>query len=91
MSERKETIMQLVKSLLITTLFCTVIAMMTSNIWPSPFYEHITISLGYGYSAVLCSFVLENNFPTLKKSLLHRISHGAFYHIRYVSRIIMAK
>ncbi|AAW87803.1 two component sensor histidine kinase [Aliivibrio fischeri ES114] len=68
MSERKETIMQLVKSLLITTLFCTVIAMMTSNIWPSPFYEHITISLGYGYSAVLCSFVLENNFPTLKKA-----------------------
>ncbi|MGN2614593.1 sensor histidine kinase [Aliivibrio fischeri] len=68
MSERKETILQLVKSLLITTLFCTVIAMMTSNIWPSPFYEHITISLGYGYSAVLCSFVLENNFPTLKKA-----------------------
>ncbi|WP_063654059.1 sensor histidine kinase [Aliivibrio fischeri] len=68
MSERKETILQLVKSLLITTLFCTVIAMMTSNIWPSPFYEHITISLGYGYSAVLCSFVLESNFPTLKKA-----------------------
>ncbi|WP_063651862.1 sensor histidine kinase [Aliivibrio fischeri] len=68
MSERKETILQLVKSLLITTLFCVVIAMMTSNIWPSPFYEHIIISLGYGYSAVLCSFVLENNFPTLKKA-----------------------
>ncbi|MUK45098.1 sensor histidine kinase [Aliivibrio fischeri] len=68
MSERKETILQLVKSLLITTLFCIVIAMMTSNIWPSPFYEHITISLGYGYSAVLCSFVLEKNFPTLKKA-----------------------
>ncbi|MUL11030.1 sensor histidine kinase [Aliivibrio fischeri] len=68
MSERKETIMQLVKSLLITTVFCVVIAMMTSNIWPSPFYEHIIISLGYGYSAVLCSFVLENNFPTLKKA-----------------------
>ncbi|MFA1560489.1 sensor histidine kinase [Aliivibrio fischeri] len=68
MSDRKETIMQLVKSLLITTVFCVVIAMMTSNIWPSPFYEHIIISLGYGYSAVLCSFVLENNFPTLKKA-----------------------
>ncbi|MBD1569327.1 MULTISPECIES: sensor histidine kinase [Aliivibrio] len=68
MSERKETIMQLVKSLLITTVFCVVIAMMTSNIWPSPFYEHVIISLGYGYSAVLCSFVLENNFPTLKKA-----------------------
>ncbi|OEE12300.1 sensor histidine kinase [Aliivibrio fischeri] len=68
MSERKETILQLVKSLLITTVFCVVIAMMTSNIWPSPFYEHIIISLGYGYSAVLCSFVLENNFPTLKKA-----------------------
>ncbi|MEZ9624469.1 sensor histidine kinase [Aliivibrio fischeri] len=68
MSVRKETILQLVKSLLITTLFCVVIAMMTSNIWPSPFYEHIIISLGYGYSAVLCSFVLENNFPTLKKA-----------------------
>ncbi|KAB2825887.1 sensor histidine kinase [Aliivibrio finisterrensis] len=68
MSERKETIMQLVKSLLITTVFCVVIAMVTSNIWPSPFYEHIIISLGYGYSAVLCSFVLENNFPTLKKA-----------------------
>ncbi|MCE7535697.1 sensor histidine kinase [Aliivibrio fischeri] len=68
MSERKETILQLVKSLLITTLFCTVIAMMTSNIWSSPFYEHIIISLGYGYSAVLCSFVLESNFPTLKKA-----------------------
>ncbi|OCH29134.1 ATPase [Aliivibrio fischeri] len=68
MSERKETIMQLVKSLLITTVFCVVIAMMTSNIWPSPFYEHIIISLGYGYSAVLCSFALENNFPTLKKA-----------------------
>ncbi|EHN68111.1 sensor histidine kinase [Aliivibrio fischeri] len=68
MSERKETILQLVKSLLITTVFCVVIAMITSNIWPSPFYEHIIISLGYGYSAVLCSFVLENNFPTLKKA-----------------------
>ncbi|MUK78040.1 sensor histidine kinase [Aliivibrio fischeri] len=68
MSERKETIMQLVKSLLITTVFCVVIAMMTSNIWLSPFYEHVIISLGYGYSAVLCSFVLENNFPTLKKA-----------------------
>ncbi|MUK28892.1 sensor histidine kinase [Aliivibrio fischeri] len=68
MSDRKETIMQLVKSLLITTVFCVVIAMMTSNIWPSPFYEHVIISLGYGYSAVLCSFVLENNFPTLKKA-----------------------
>ncbi|MCE4935221.1 sensor histidine kinase [Aliivibrio fischeri] len=68
MSERKETIMQLVKSLLITTVFCVVIAMMTSNIWPSPFYEHIIISLGYGYSAVLCSFVLENKVPTLKKA-----------------------
>ncbi|MUI54488.1 sensor histidine kinase [Aliivibrio fischeri] len=68
MSERKETILQLVKSLLITTVFCVVIAMMTSNIWPSPFYEHIIISLGYGYSAVLCSFVLESNFPTLKKA-----------------------
>ncbi len=68
MSDRKETVMQLVKSLLITTVFCVVIAMMTSNIWPSPFYEHISISLGYGYSAVLCSFILENNFPTLKKA-----------------------
>ncbi|MUL15806.1 sensor histidine kinase [Aliivibrio fischeri] len=68
MSEQKETILQLVKSLLITTVFCVVIAMMTSNIWPSPFYEHIIISLGYGYSAVLCSFVLESNFPTLKKA-----------------------
>ncbi|MUK69007.1 sensor histidine kinase [Aliivibrio fischeri] len=68
MSDRKETIMQLVKSLLITTVFCVVIAMMTSNIWLSPFYEHVIISLGYGYSAVLCSFVLENNFPTLKKA-----------------------
>jgi len=68
MSEQKETILQLVKSLLITTVFCVVIAMITSNIWPSPFYEHIIISLGYGYSAVLCSFVLENNFPTLKKA-----------------------
>ncbi|MUK61579.1 sensor histidine kinase [Aliivibrio fischeri] len=68
MSDRKETIMQLVKSLLITTVFCVVIAMMTSNIWPSPFYEHVIISLGYGYSAVLCSFVLEKNFPTLKKA-----------------------
>ncbi len=68
MSDRKETVMQLVKSLLITTVFCVVIAMMTSNIWPSPFYEHISISLGYGYSAVLCSFILEHNFPTLKKA-----------------------
>ncbi|MCP3697971.1 MAG: sensor histidine kinase [Aliivibrio sp.] len=68
MSDRKETVMQLVKSLLITTVFCVVIAMMTINIWPSPFYEHISISLGYGYSAVLCSFILENNFPTLKKA-----------------------
>lgn len=68
MYKQKEVATQLLKSLSITTVFCVVIAMITSNIWPSPFYEHILISFGYGYSAVLCSFTLEYFFPALKKA-----------------------
>ncbi|WP_371413419.1 sensor histidine kinase [Aliivibrio sp. EL58] len=67
-NKQKEVAIQLVKSLAITTVFCLIIAMMTSNIWPSPFYEHVLISFGYGYSAVLCSFALEWFLPTLKKA-----------------------
>lgn len=65
---------QLRNSMLLTTVFCVVIAMMTSTLWPSPFYEHVLISLGYGYSAVVCSWVLERLFPKIKKAYLMLIA-----------------
>ncbi|GLR73236.1 sensor histidine kinase [Aliivibrio sifiae] len=67
-NEQKEPTFRLLKSVSITTLFCVVIAMVTSNLWSSPFYEHVFISLGYGYSAVFSSYALETLFPLLKKA-----------------------
>ncbi len=64
---QKNLVISLMKSLLFTTAFCILIALTTSNIWSSPFYEHIIISFGYGYSAVLFLFMVERFFPRLNK------------------------
>lgn len=47
------------KSLAYTSLFCAVIAFVTQSIWPSPYLEHLVISLGFGLSAVLCSVLIS--------------------------------
>lgn len=42
-------------SILFTTLFCVLVALVTQTIWPSPLIEHLMISIGYGYSYLVCS------------------------------------
>lgn len=54
-----------VKSLVLTTLFCTVIALGTQTIWPSPLGEHLAISFGYGISAYLCILLFSRLWPSL--------------------------
>ncbi|OCH23796.1 sensor histidine kinase [Aliivibrio sp. 1S128] len=66
-NKQKEPTFRLLKSFSITTVFCIIIAMVTSNLWPSPFYEHIIISLGYGYSAILSAYILDKLFPMIRK------------------------
>lgn len=66
-NKQKEPTFRLLKSVSITTVFCIIIAMVTSNLWPSPFYEHIIISLGYGYSAILSAYILDKLFPMIRK------------------------
>lgn len=53
------------RSLLFTTLFCALIAVITTSIWTAPYYENLMISLGYGYSAVFMSWALERFVPPL--------------------------
>jgi len=48
-----------------TSLFCFVIAIMTTQIWPAPFIKHCLISFGYGYSAVFSALAIAHFFPNL--------------------------
>ncbi len=63
-----------IKSLTFTSLFCLAIATATSYVWSAPFYKHVLISLGYGYSAVLGARVLTLIAPDLSPQLMNIIS-----------------
>lgn len=62
------------KSLAYTTLFCMVIAYVTQTIWPSPYLEHLVISLGYGFSSVACSLIISRCKPDMPTRLVNLIS-----------------
>lgn len=65
------------KSLVFTSVFCLIIAFATHAIWPSPFWEHILISFGYGYSAVLSSHLLQWTSEHWTRRQLSMLSIGA--------------
>ncbi|MGF1697059.1 histidine kinase [Vibrio lamellibrachiae] len=54
-----------IKSIIFTSLFCLVIAIATTLIWPGPFTKHCLISFGYGYSAVFSALIVGRLFPDL--------------------------
>ncbi|NVD08941.1 sensor histidine kinase [Vibrio sp. JPW-9-11-11] len=62
------------KSLAYTTLFCMVIAFVTQSIWPSPYLEHLVISLGYGFSSVACSLIINGWKPDMPTRLVNLFS-----------------
>ncbi|WP_225874879.1 sensor histidine kinase [Vibrio atypicus] len=68
MNERKGT--KVIRSFVVTTLFCVVIAFVTQSIWPSEFAEHLLISVGYGYSAVITSHLIAWLAPQVSSYLL---------------------
>lgn len=53
-----------VVSILATTVFCLAIAVATKLIWAGKWYEHIAISFGYGYCAVLSAFAISKMWPS---------------------------
>ncbi|MCP5079102.1 MAG: sensor histidine kinase [Psychromonas sp.] len=55
-----------VRSFLLTSIFCFIIALMTSTLWPGDFLKtHLLISFGYGYSALICGKVIQTILPSL--------------------------
>lgn len=82
------------RSLFITTLFCAGIAVITASIWVAPYFENLMISLGYGYSAVLMSWLIERFVPQLKDkrtislaiSLLLAVTLGTAHAYLWVSK-----
>lgn len=62
------------KSFAYTTVFCAVIAFVTQSIWPSPYAEHLAISLGYGYSSVVSSLIISWWFPQLPNRIVTALS-----------------
>lgn len=64
-----------VRSVLITTAVCSVIAMFTKSVWVgSPYYEHLLISLGFGYSSLICDHILSWFFPQLSSRVTNILS-----------------
>ncbi|WP_375748312.1 sensor histidine kinase [Vibrio sp. HN007] len=53
------------KSLVVTTVVCAVIAAFTRSIWSGPYYQHLLISLGFGYSSMLSSYLFRQFLPNL--------------------------
>ena len=52
-----------------TTLFCLFVAVVTFTIWGSSWYVHVIISLGFGYSALICSYLLKRFFPAIDSTI----------------------
>lgn len=51
----------------LTTIFCLIIAVTTLVTWGGPFYIHVLTSLGFGYSALLSSYLLSVVLPRLNE------------------------
>lgn len=66
-----------VKSLLFTSLFCFIIALATQSIWPSALYEHLSISFGFGYSAVFSAHLISWFKPELSLRKVNLFSLAA--------------
>jgi len=58
---------QWAKSTAITTVFCLVIALTTQSIWQGQLIVNIIISLGFGYSALMSSFLIALWLPSASK------------------------
>ncbi len=58
-----------IKSVLLTSLFCVLIAFTTQTVWEGGIANHLLISFGFGYSAILSSFVIVRLFPNISKLL----------------------
>ncbi|MGF1910957.1 histidine kinase [Vibrio kasasachensis] len=53
------------RSFIITTVFCLLVALTTYALWGGSTYVHLFTSLGYGYSAIISSTVLERLMPNM--------------------------
>ncbi|MFB9214346.1 sensor histidine kinase [Vibrio sinaloensis] len=62
------------RSLISTTLFCLVIALVTQSIWPSSYLEHMLISFSYGYSAVFSAHIIAWFIPNISTLLTSAMS-----------------
>lgn len=71
---RFEKINNSIKSLLFTSIFCTIIAFATQSIWPSALFEHLAISFGFGYSAVLSAHLISWMNPMLSLRIVNLYS-----------------
>lgn len=59
------------KSIVITALFCLVIAIVTNQVWPGNIYDDLIVSFGYGMSAVIPARLLSYFFPQLSYRLVN--------------------
>lgn len=57
------------RSLLVTTAFCLFIAAMTLSVWGGPYYVHVFVSFGFGYSALFFSWLVDKLFPSIPRRL----------------------
>lgn len=63
-----------IRSLIYTSIICTVIAFVTQAIWHNSIVDHLMISFGFGYSAVFSDFALSVIRPQLTSMKVHVIS-----------------
>ncbi|EJG0751964.1 sensor histidine kinase [Vibrio parahaemolyticus] len=57
------------RSVVVTTLFCLFISGMTLSVWGGPYYVHVLVSFGFGYSALFFSWLVDKLFPTIPRML----------------------
>ncbi|HHE0557997.1 TPA: sensor histidine kinase, partial [Vibrio parahaemolyticus] len=57
------------RSVVVTTLFCLFISGMTLSVWGGPYYVHVLVSFGFGYSALFFSWLIDKWFPTIPRML----------------------
>lgn len=74
MTRSRDTLSPKWRNFIITSLFCLMVSIATYTIWGGKAYVHVLTSLGYGYSALLTSFFLNNLFPTLHNGIESAIS-----------------
>ncbi|MGU3841256.1 sensor histidine kinase, partial [Vibrio diabolicus] len=57
------------RSLLVTTVFCLFISAMTLSVWGGPYYVHVLVSFGFGYSAIFFSWLIDRLFHTITRMI----------------------